>query len=92
MLADVQQRQRIWILKFAELFPLVVLGNGTHVLTCPYDYITNTQELVQCIDAHRTSNPNAKTVLIIAGRVSPAARKTIESASIRIVEEGTSDW
>jgi hypothetical protein len=92
MLADIQQRQRIWLLKFAELFPLVVLGNGTNVLVCPYDYVTNTQEVEKYIDMHRVSNPNVTTVLIIAGRVSPAARKTIESASIRIVEEGTPDW
>jgi hypothetical protein len=92
MLADIQQRQRIWLLKFAELFPLVVLGNGTNVLVCPYDYVTSTQELEQYIDMHRASNPNVTTVLTIAGRISPAARETIESAGIRIVEEGTPDW
>jgi len=92
MLADIQQRQPIWLLKFAELFPLVVLGNGTNVLVCPYDYVTSTQELEQYIDTHRASNPNVTTVLLIAGSVSPAARKTIESAGIRIVEEGTPDW
>lgn len=92
MLADIQQRQPIWLLKFAELFPLVVLGNGTHALVCPYDYVTNTRELKQYIDTHRASNPNVTTVLLIAGSVSSAARKTIESANIRTVEEGTPDW
>ena len=92
MLADIQQRQRIWMLKFTELFPLVVLGNGTNVLVCPYDYVTNTRELEEYINTQRASNPNVTTVLIIAGGVSPAARKTIESVSIRIVEEGTPDW
>ena len=92
MLADIQQRQPIWLLKFAELFPLVVLGNGTHALVCPYDYVTNTRELKQYIDTHRASNPNVTTVFLIAGSVSSAARKTIESANIRTVEEGTPDW
>ena len=91
MLADIQERHRIWLLKFAELFPLVVLGNGTHVLVSPYDYLTSTRELEKYVDTYRVSNPNVTTVLIIAGRVSTAARKKIESASIRIVEEGTPD-
>lgn len=92
MLADIRKRKPIQLLKFIGLFPLAVLSNGTHVLVCPYDYVTNTREVVDSVGEYRASNPNVTTVLVTAGRVSPAARKTIESADIRIVEEGTPDW
>jgi hypothetical protein len=88
MLADIQKRQPIRLLKFAGLFPLAVLGNGTHVLICPYDYVTSTQEVDKYIDAYRASSPNVTTVLLTAGRVSPAVLKKVEFAHIRIVEEG----
>ena len=92
MLADIRKRTPIQLLKFVGLFPLAVLNNGTHVLICPYDYVTSTRELDNYVNAYRTSNPNVTTVLVTADRVSPAARKTIESARIRIAEEGTTDW
>jgi hypothetical protein len=41
------------------------------------------------VDAYRVSNPNDTTVLVTAGRVSPAVLIKVESARIRIVEEGT---
>jgi hypothetical protein len=91
MLVDIRERKPIRQLKFIGL-PLAVLDNGTYVLVCPYDYVTNTREVVDSVGEYRASNPNVTTVLVTDGRVSPAARKTIESAGIRIVEEGTPDW
>ena len=91
MLVDIRERKPIRQLKFVGL-PMAVLDNGTYVLVCPYDYVTNTQEVVDSVGEYRSSNPNVTTVLVTAGRVSPAARKTIESAGIRIVEEGAPDW
>jgi hypothetical protein len=88
MLADIQKQQPIQLMKFAGLFPLAVLGNGTHVLICPYDYVTSTREVDNYVDAYRASNPSITTVLVTAGRVSPAVLKKVESARIRIVEEG----
>ena len=89
MLADIRKRKPIRLLKFVGLFPLAVLNNGTHVLICPYDYVTSTREVDNYVDAYRASNPNVTTVLVTAGRVSPAVLKKVESARIRIVEEGT---
>jgi hypothetical protein len=89
MLADIRKRKPIRQLKFVGLFPLGVLNNGTHVLICPYDYVTSTREVDNCVDAYRASNPNVTTVLVTAGRVSPAVLKKVESARISIVEEGT---
>ena len=89
MLADIHKRQSIRLLKFVGLFPLAVLDNGTHVLICPYDYVTITQEVDEYFDSYRASNPNANTVLVTAGRVSPAVLKKAESAHIRIVEQET---
>lgn len=91
MLVDIRQRKPVRQLKFVGL-PLAVLENGTHVLVSPYDYVTNTREVIDSVDEYRASNPNVTTVLLTAGRVSPAASKTIESAGISIVEEGTPDW
>ncbi len=89
MLADIQEQQPIKLMKFVGLFPLAVLSNGTHALICPYDYVTSTRETDKYFDTYRASNPNATTVLVTAGRVSPAVLKKAESAHIRIVEEGT---
>ncbi|MHC4086100.1 MAG: hypothetical protein ACYSWZ_16590 [Planctomycetota bacterium] len=89
MLADIRKRKPIRQLKFVGLFPLAVLNNGTHVLICPYDYVTSTREVGNYVDAYRASNPNVTTVLVTAGRVSPAGLKKVESARIRIVEEGS---
>ena len=89
MLADIHKRKPIRLLNSVGLFPLAVLNNGTCVLICPYDYVTSTQELEDYVDAYRMSNPNAAAVLVTAGRVSPAALRKVESAGIRIVEEGT---
>ncbi|UCC22038.1 MAG: hypothetical protein JSW23_09565 [Planctomycetota bacterium] len=89
MLADIRKRKQIRQLKFVGLFPLAVLKNGRHVLICPYDYVTSTWEVDNCVDAYRASNPNVSTVLVTPGRVSPAVLKKLESARIRVVEEGT---
>lgn len=89
MLADIHKRQPIRFSKFVGLFPLAVLENGTHVMICPYDYVTSTEEVDKYFDFYRASNPNVTTVLVTAGRVSPAVLKKAESARIRIVEEGT---
>ncbi len=90
MLADIREREPIRLLKFVGLFPLAVLNSGTQVLICPYDYVTTTREVNDYLDAYRASNPDVTTVLVTAGRVSPAVLKRLESARIRIVEEGTS--
>ena len=92
MLADIRKRKPIRLLKFVGLFPLAVLNNGTHVLICPYDYVTSTREVDNYVDAYRASNPNVTTILVTAGRVSPAVLKKVESANIRIIEETTPDW
>ena len=89
MLADIRKRQPIQRLKFVGLFPLAVLNNGTHVLVCPYDYVTSSREVDNYLDSYRSSNPNVTAVLVTAGGVSPAVLNKLESARIRIVEEGT---
>ncbi len=89
MLADIQKRKSIRLLKSVGLFPLAVLNDGTHVLICPYDYVTGTREVANFVSAYWASNPNVTTVLVTAGRVSPAVLKKMESARIQIVEEGT---
>jgi hypothetical protein len=68
---------------------LAELNNRTHVLMCPYDYVTSTREISHYIDAYRASNPNVTTVIVTAGGVSAAVLSQLESAHIRIVEEGT---
>ncbi len=88
MLADVRKREPIRLLEVVGLFPLAVLNNGTHILICPYDYVTSTREVDNHVDAYRASNPSVATVLVTAGRVSPAVLKKMESARITIVEEG----
>jgi hypothetical protein len=88
MLADIQKRQPIQLLKFVGLFPLAVLGNGTHALICPYDYVTSTLEVDKYVDAYRASNPNVTTVLVTTGRISSAVLKKVEFAHIRIIKEG----
>jgi len=87
MLADIRKRNAIRRLESVELFPVAVLNNGTYVLVCPYDYVTSTQELEDYVDAYRISNPHATTVLVTAGRMSPAVLRKVESAHIRVVEE-----
>lgn len=91
MLADLHKKRPIRKLEFVGL-SRAQLEDGTQVLVCPYDYLTNTRELADWVNGHRLSNPNGTTVLVTAGRVSPLARKTIEGADIKIVEEGTNDW
>jgi hypothetical protein len=89
MLVDLRQRKPIERLELPGL-PMAVLNDGTNVIICPYDYVTNTRELHDGVSAYRQANPDVVTILLIAGQVSPAARKTIEAVSVSIVEEGTS--
>jgi hypothetical protein len=89
MLADIRTRKPIRRLQFVGLFPLAELNNGTHVLICPYDYVTSTREVNNYIDAYRASNPNVTTVLVTAGGVSPSVLSQLESARIGIIEEET---
>ena len=91
MLVDIHKRKPIVRLEFVGM-PLAVLGDQTRVIVCPYDYVTNTQELAEGVSAYRAKNPNVKTVFVSADRVSPAARKTLESANITVVEGGPSNW
>ncbi|UCD51388.1 MAG: hypothetical protein JSW27_01910, partial [Phycisphaerales bacterium] len=86
MIVDLGKRKMIRELTFVGL-PMAVLGDGTHVIICPYDYITNTEELIQGVNAYRTSHPQVKTVLATTGDASAAARRTLEAARIEIVEE-----
>jgi hypothetical protein len=78
-------------LEFVGL-PLAVMGDQTHVIVCPYDYVTDTEELAEGVSAYRTENPNVSTVFVSADRVSKAARKTLESSGIAIIEGGPSNW
>jgi hypothetical protein len=87
MLADIHKRQRIRQLKFVGLFPLAVLENGTHVLICPYDYVTITQEVDEYFVSYRAANPNVTAVLVTAGSVSSALRTMAESVQIKILEQ-----
>ncbi|MHC4165926.1 MAG: hypothetical protein ACYSWQ_03105 [Planctomycetota bacterium] len=91
MLADLRLTKPILRLEFVGL-PLAVFNNGTHVFVCSYDYVTNTQALVDGVSAFRASKPLVRTVLLTSGGVSAAATKTLESARVEIVEEGTRDW
>ncbi|MHC4642098.1 MAG: hypothetical protein ACYS32_10670 [Planctomycetota bacterium] len=89
MLADIRARKPIRRLKFVGLLPLAELNNGTHVLVCPYDYVTSSREVDNYLDSYRASNPSASTVLVTAGGVSPAVLKKMESAGIKIIEESS---
>jgi hypothetical protein len=89
MLANLRERQFLERLKSAGFLPLAVLGNGTHVLICPYDYVPSNREVDDCVDAYRASWPNVETMLVTAGRLAPAVHRKMESVRIRIVEEGT---
>ncbi len=91
MLVDIQKRRPILRLEYVGL-PLAVLDDGTHAVVCPYDYVNNTHELIEGVTAYRSSNPNVSTVFVSADQVSPAARKTLESANIAVVEGGPSNW
>ena len=86
MIVDLGQRKTIRELRFVGL-PMAVLGDGTHVIICPYDYITNTEELIQGANAYRTSHPEVKTVLITTGEASAAARRTLKAVRIEIVAQ-----
>jgi hypothetical protein len=90
MLADLRVTKPILRLEFVGL-PLAVLNNGTHVFVSSYDYLTNTQELIDGVSAYRASKPLVTTMLLTSGGVSPAATKTIESARVEIVEAETRD-
>jgi hypothetical protein len=90
MLVDLRKEKPIRRLEHVGL-PLAILDNGTHVVVCPYDYVTNTQELSDGVNAYRSSNPNVATVFLSAGHFSPAARRTAEAARVRIVETETTD-
>ncbi len=89
MLADLRGRQSVGLLDSAGWLPLAALGNGTHVLICPYDYLSGTREVDDYVDAYRAAHPNVPTVLVTAGRISPSVLKKMEAARIRLVEEGT---
>jgi len=91
MLIDLHARTPIRSLEFVGL-PLAVLNDGTHAVLCPYDYVTNTPELTDGVNAYRASNPGVTTVFVTADRVSSAARKTFESADITVIEGGPSNW
>jgi hypothetical protein len=91
MLVDIQRRKPIRRMEFVGL-PLAVLGDGTHVVVCPYDYVNNTQELADGVRAYREANPGVTTVFLTADGVSQAARKTLESANISVIEGGPSNW
>jgi hypothetical protein len=89
MLADLRGRQSLRLLESVGWLPLAVLDNGTHVLICPYDYLSSTREVDDYVDAYRASHPNVATTLVTAGRVSPGVRKKMEAARITIIEEAT---
>ena len=89
MLADIQKRQPIQLLKFSGLFPLAALSDGTNVLVCPYDYVTDTWEVNEYFDAYCASNQNVTTMFVTSGSMSPAVLEKLKTARIRIVEEGT---
>jgi len=91
MLVDIHKRNPIVRLEFVGL-PLAVMDDKTRVIVCPYDYVTNTQELADGVSAYRGKNPDVNTVFVSADRVSNAARKTIESAGIAVVAGGPSNW
>jgi hypothetical protein len=88
MIVDLGREKPIRELTFVGL-PMAVLGDGTHVIICPYDYVTNTEELIQGANAYRTSHPQVKTMLFTTGDASTAARKTLEVARIEIAQERT---
>ena len=91
MLVDIQIRRLIKRLEFIGL-SLAILKDGRNVLISPYDYVTYTLEVADCLNGYRESNPNVRTVFVTAGGVSPSARETIEGVGMRIVEEGATDW
>ena len=86
MLTDIHKKRPILDLDFVGL-PLAVLNDGTHAFVCSYDYLTNTQELIDGVNAYRTSKPTVETVLVMSGGVSVAASRTMESARIMTVHE-----
>jgi len=88
MIADLGERKTIRELTFVGL-PMAVLGDGTHAIICPYDYITNTEELIQGVNAYRKSYPQVETTLVTTGGASAAARRTLKAVRIEIVENRT---
>ena len=86
MIVDLGQRKTIRELRFVGL-PMAVLGDGTHVIICPYDYITNTEELIQGANGYRTSHPEIETLLITTGDASAAARRTLKAVRVEIVAQ-----
>lgn len=91
MLVDIRERRSIKKLEFFGL-SLAVLSDGRNVLISPYDYVTYTIEVADCLNGYRESNPNVTTVFVTAGGVSPSAREAIEGVGMRIIEEGAKDW
>ena len=86
MLTDIHKKKPILNLDFVGL-PVAVLNDGTHAFVCSYDYLTNTQELIDGVAAYRMSKPTVETVLIMSGGVSAAASRTMESARIVIAKD-----
>ncbi len=91
MLADIHGREPIARLEFVGL-PLAVLHNGTHVVVCPFDYVTNTLEVREGVASYLQAHPDVSSVLVVAGGVSAQARGMFESARLRLVEGGVSNW
>jgi hypothetical protein len=86
MIVDLNKRQAVRELTFVGL-PLAVLDDGTHIIICPFDYVMNTEELIEGVHAYRTAYRQAKAIMLTTGGVSAAARKTLEAAGIGIVAE-----
>lgn len=86
MIVDLNKRQAVRKLTFVGL-PLAVLDDGTHIIICPFDYVMNTEELIEGVHAYRTAYRQAKAIMLTIGDVSAAAHKTLEGAGIGIVAE-----
>jgi hypothetical protein len=86
MIVDLNKRRAVRELTFVGL-PWAVLDDGTHVIISPYDYVMNTEGLIEGVHAYRTAYRQAKATMLTTGGVSAAARKTLEEADIGIVVE-----
>ena len=86
ILVDIRELKPILRLEFVGL-PLAVANDATHIFVSTYDYLTNTEELIEGVSAFRTSKPLVPAILVSSGNLSPAATQSVVSARILVIEK-----
>ena len=91
MLEDLHQKRSIVSLDFRKV-PEAILPDGTRVVLSSEDYIHNTEEVREGVAAYRAKHSAVPVIFGTAGRLSPSARRTLESADIQVFENGQFGW